>query len=272
MLRSPSGRPWHRTRSYRLTRTFVIAVTLVVGGVRCAGSDEPAGPLAAEAAGHGGATASSGPAGADGGGPDAKPHRADGGGRDAKPHRAGGDARGPKPHRVAPARPPRPTPPPKPLPRSPATSLRIPYFSLEAPVVGLKLDREQRLTTPPVDDPKLVGWYADGPTPGESGTAVAVGHLDTTTGPAVFAPLSQLRPGRLVEVLRADGMTAVYTVDAVRMYQKAHFPNKEVYGDRGRPELRLITCGGAYDPKTGYAGNVVVFAHLTQTRGRPRAT
>ncbi|MFC7261958.1 class F sortase [Streptomyces lutosisoli] len=284
VLRSPSRRPRYRTRAYCLTRTLVIAVTLVVGGVRCAGSDEPAGPPAAEAAGHGGATASSGPAGADGGGRDAKPDRAGGdardakpdraGGdaRDAKPDRAGGDARGAKPHRAAPARPPRPTPPPKPLPRSPATSLRIPYFSLEAPVVGLKLDRERRLTTPPVDDPKLVGWYAAGPTPGESGTAVAVGHLDTTTGPAVFAPLSQLRPGRLVEVLRADGMTAVYTVDAVKMYEKAHFPNKEVYGDRGRPELRLITCGGAYDPKTGYAGNVVVFAHLTQTRGRPRTT
>jgi sortase (surface protein transpeptidase) len=123
-----------------------------------------------------------------------------------------------------------------------------------------------------VNDPKLVGWYEGGPTPGESGTAVAVGHLDTRTGPAVFAPLSQLRPGRLVEVRRADGRTAVYTVDAVKTYEKAHFPNREVYGDRGRPELRLITCGGVYDRKAGYAGNVVVFAHLTETRGRARST
>lgn len=138
--------------------------------------------------------------------------------------------------------------------------------------MGLGLDRERRLTAPPVDDPKLVGWYEGGPTPGERGTAVAVGHLDTRTGPAVFAAIGQLRPGRLVEARRADGRTAVYTVDAVKTYEKAHFPNKEVYGDRGRPELRLITCGGTYDRKKGYASNVVVFAHLTETRGRARGT
>ncbi|WP_369245474.1 class F sortase [Streptomyces sp. R41] len=246
-------RPWYRTRAYRLTRTVVVVVGLVVGGVRWAGDDEPAEPVAAgaqyaDSAGTGGPAAGT------------------------NSRRPGGDARGAKPRRLSPARPVRPAPPPKPLPRSPATSLRIPYFGLEAPVAGLRLDRERRLTAPPVDDPKLVGWYEGGPTPGESGTAVAVGHRDTRTGPAIFVALDQLRPGRLVEARRADGRTAVYTVDAVKTYEKAHFPDKQVYGDRGRPELRLITCGGVYDRKKGYAGNVVVFAHLTGTRGRARTT
>jgi hypothetical protein len=39
-----------------------------------------------------------------------------------------------------------------------------------------------------------------------------------------------------------------------------------VYGARGRPELRLITCGGSYDRGKDYSGNVVVFAHLTGIR------
>ena len=164
----------------------------------------------------------------------------------------------------------RPSPPPRPLPRSRATVLSIPYLGLEAPVVGLRLDRNRQLTTPPVDKPKLAGWYEDGPSPGEAGTAVVVGHLDTATGPAVFVGLSSLTPGRLVEARRADGRTAVYTVDTVRTYDKSHFPSEEVYGARKRPELRLITCGGAYDRKTGYQSNVVVFAHLTQTRGPVR--
>ncbi len=132
--------------------------------------------------------------------------------------------------------------------------------------MGLRLDRKRQLTTPPVDNPELVGWYEAGPSPGEAGTAVVVGHLDTATGPAVFAGLGDLRPGRHVEARRADGRTAVYTVDAVRTYDKARFPSQEVYGARKRPELRLITCGGVYDRKTGYRSNVVVFAHLTQTR------
>ncbi|MFI6492620.1 class F sortase [Streptomyces sp. NPDC050564] len=248
--RRRSRRPWYRTRAYRLTRTVVVVVALVVGGVRWAGDDEPAGPVVAAGA----ELADPAVAGRLAGGTNSR--------------RAGGDERGAKPRRLPPARPVRPAPPPKPLPRSPATSLRIPYFGLEAPIVGLRLDRERRLAAPPVNNPKLVGWYEGGPTPGESGTAVAVGHRDTRTGPAVFVALGQLRPGRLVEVRRADGRTAVYTVDAVKTYEKAHFPDKEVYGDRGRPELRLITCGGVYDRKRGYAGNVVVFAHLTETRRR----
>ncbi|WP_408996245.1 class F sortase [Streptomyces caniscabiei] len=133
-------------------------------------------------------------------------------------------------------------------------------------MTDLRLDARRRLPAPPDDKPKLVGWYADGPAPGGPGTAVVVGHRDTRTGPAVFAALDVIKPGRLVEVLRADGRTAVYTVDAVRSYEKDRFPSKKVYGHRGRPELRLITCGGTYDRRKGYASNVVVFAHLTATK------
>ncbi|GAA3792981.1 class F sortase [Streptomyces phyllanthi] len=168
------------------------------------------------------------------------------------------------------AGPPMTAPPLRPLARSRATSLAIPYLDISAPVVGLRLDRRRRLPAPPQDDPELVGWYEGGPAPGEPGTAVVVGHRDTRTGPAVFAALDAIRPGRVVEARRADGVTAVYTVDAVRTYEKAHFPDREVYGIRNRPELRLITCAGRYDRKTGYSGNVVVFAHLTATQGPKR--
>ncbi|PAZ12846.1 class F sortase [Streptomyces sp. SA15] len=142
----------------------------------------------------------------------------------------------------------------------------MPYLDVDAPVMALRLDRERRLPAPPEGKANLVGWYAQGPSPGEEGTAVAVGHLDTDTGPAVFAGLTELKRGRQVEVRRADGRTAVYTVDAIKKYEKAHFPDREVYGPRGRPELRLITCGGTYNRRTGYSGNVVVFAHLTTIR------
>jgi LPXTG-site transpeptidase (sortase) family protein len=152
-----------------------------------------------------------------------------------------------------------------PLPRSRATSLRIPSLGIDAPVVGVGLDDDRQLRTPPVDKPRLVGWYEDGPTPGESGTAVAVGHRDTMTGAAVFAALGQVEPGSRIEARRADGRTAVYTVDRVRVFDKSRFPDKEVYGPARRPELRVITCGGLYTRRTGYSSNVVVFAHLTST-------
>ncbi|MDH6216812.1 class F sortase [Streptomyces pseudovenezuelae] len=214
-----------RTRAYRLTRTVVVAVALVVGGVWWAQEKEPARPTATDAS----APSSSG-------------------------------AVGPRTTDARPA-------PPRPLPRSRPIRVTIPYIDVDAPVIGLGLDREHRLTAPPEGDADQVGWYVGGPSPGERGTAVLVGHLDTHAGPAVFVGLGELDTGHRVELRRADGRTAVYTVDAVRTYEKAHFPNGEVYGTRDRPELRLITCGGSYDRRTGYAGNTVVFAHLTGTRG-----
>ncbi|MGY5100880.1 class F sortase, partial [Streptomyces sp. 900105245] len=161
---------------------------------------------------------------------------------------------------------PDPEPPPRPLPRSRPTSFRVPSLGIDAPVIPLRLGQDRQLETPPVDRPKLVGWYQGGATPGESGTAIAVGHRDTTTGPAVFAGLAQIRPGKHVEVARADGRSAVYSVDRVKVFDKAGFPDKEVYGRTGRPELRIITCGGLFSRRTGYTSNVVVFAHLTATR------
>lgn len=152
------------------------------------------------------------------------------------------------------------------LPPSPAKRLVIPKLTIESPVTQLGLDERGVLTAPPVDDPKLVGWYGMGPAPGEAGTAVAVGHRDTRTGPAVFLNLSTLKPGDKVNVLREDRRTAVFTVDKVRTYTKEKFPDKQVYGSTGRPELRLLTCGGSFDKKRGYSANVVVFAHLTDVR------
>ncbi|MFI0231194.1 class F sortase [Streptomyces sp. NPDC017086] len=164
------------------------------------------------------------------------------------------------------ARPAPAAPPPRPLPRSRPTSFRVPSLGIDAPVVPLRLDAGRELQTPPVDRPELVGWYQGGATPGETGTAIAVGHRDTRSGPAVFAGLAQIGPGRTVEARRADGRTAVYSVDRVKVYDKAGFPDREVYGSTGRPELRIITCGGLFSRRTGYTSNVVVFAHFSAVR------
>lgn len=248
-------RPWYRTRAYRLTRTALLTVVLVTTGVRCTADDRP--PLP------------DGP-----GGPDAVAAAGSDAGPDAKVAGGPGAAVGSNPSARRPPRstPPR-TPPPRPLPRSRPTSLRIPSLGINAPVMGLGLIKGRELATPPVDKPKLVGWYEGGATPGEAGTAIAVGHRDTRTGPAVFAALAEVKPGKVIEARRADGRTAVYAVDRVKVFDKAGFPDKEVYGPSRRPELRVITCGGLFTRRTGYTSNVVVFAHLVRTREpRPRPT
>ncbi|MFD9908583.1 class F sortase [Streptomyces sp. NPDC059063] len=153
-----------------------------------------------------------------------------------------------------------------PLPPSPPDRIRVPAIGVDAPLMGLGLTSQGSLDVPPPRHKNLAGWYEAGTTPGERGTAVVAGHVDNAEGPAVFYRLGALRKGQSVEVERRDGGVALFTVDAVEVYDAKDFPDEKVYGAAPRPELRVITCGGAYSKKTGYQGNVVVFAHLTGSR------
>ncbi len=152
------------------------------------------------------------------------------------------------------------------LPPSPPDRIRIPSIRVDAPLMGLGLTRTGSLDVPPAERTNLAGWYEAGTTPGETGTAIVAGHVDNADGPAVFYRLGALKKGSTIEVDRRDGGTALFSVDAVEVYDAKAFPDKKVYGPAPRPELRVITCGGGYSRTTGYQGNVVVFAHLTGSR------
>ncbi|WP_225860534.1 class F sortase [Streptomyces triticiradicis] len=154
-----------------------------------------------------------------------------------------------------------------PLPPAEPVRLRIPAIGVDAALVRLGLDKAGALRPPPEGDPGLAGWYGGGTTPGSRGTAVTTGHVDTRDGRrGVFYRLGAVTKGERIEVGRVDGRTAVFTVDAVEVYDKAGFPSEKVYGASGRPELRVITCGGRAGGD-GYRGNVVVYATLTAVRG-----
>jgi hypothetical protein len=152
------------------------------------------------------------------------------------------------------------------LPPSPPDRIRIPSIRVDAPLVGLGLTKAGSLDAPPPARKNLAGWYEAGTTPGENGTAIVAGHVDNADGPAVFYHLGALKKGSVIEVDRQDGGTALFSVDAVEVYDAKGFPDQRVYGAARRPELRVITCGGGYSRTTGYQGNVVVFAHLTGSR------
>ncbi|MEU6812931.1 class F sortase [Streptomyces sp. NPDC046831] len=149
------------------------------------------------------------------------------------------------------------------LSRSVPTRISIPDIGVNAPFTKLSLSPSGQLQAPPIDDDNLVGWFEGGVSPGERGSSIVVGHVDTEEGPAVFAQLETLEPGQFVDITRTDGVVARFKVDSVDTFSKANFPDKKVYADTPGPELRLITCGGAYDrTKKDYVDNVVVFAHL----------
>lgn len=150
------------------------------------------------------------------------------------------------------------------LPRAKPERLLIPEISVDAPFTDLAIGKNGQLKPPPAADTNLVGWYAGGVSPGEKGTSVIAGHVDTKTSAAVFARLDRLNEGDVFKVERADGRTASFTVDSLETFEKDDFPSERVYGDADRPEVRLITCAGDYDHKVkDYTDNLVVFAHLT---------
>ncbi|WBB76429.1 class F sortase [Micromonospora sp. WMMD1128] len=150
------------------------------------------------------------------------------------------------------------------LPRSTPARVVIPRIGVDAEIVPVATD-DGALEVPPLERPEVAGWYRPGPAPGQAGNAVLVGHVDTQRGPAVFFDLGRLRPGDTVRVVRADGRTAAFTVDGVGTYPKDRFPTERVYGGGAAARLRLITCGGRFNPRTGsYPDNIVVFATATR--------
>ncbi|WP_328594262.1 class F sortase [Actinomadura macrotermitis] len=140
--------------------------------------------------------------------------------------------------------------------------LSIPSLDVQTELERLATGADGVLGTP--RDPAKAGWYAAGVRPGDQGPAVIAGHVDSRTGPAVFARLRELRRGAEVLVADARGRTARFTVDEVRVHAKAAFPTAEVYGPTPDAQLRLITCGGAFDRARGhYRDNVIVYATRT---------
>lgn len=152
------------------------------------------------------------------------------------------------------------------LEHSSVQRIRIPSISVDAPVMTVGLDASGWIDAPPPQERNLAGWYLNGISPGERGSAVIVGHVDNAQGPAVFYGLGAVQKGSHIEVARYDGRTAVFEVYGVEVFAKNAFPGARVYGDTGQPELRVITCGGGYSKAGGYDGNVVVFARMVEAR------
>ncbi|MGW0806388.1 class F sortase [Nonomuraea sp. NPDC002799] len=151
----------------------------------------------------------------------------------------------------------------KPMKAQRPTALYIPSIGVAAPLMELGLDANGAIRNPPFDPPNQAGWYRYGPVPGQRGAAVITGHLDTRSGPAVFAALKNVKRGDQVQVLRADRSVAVFVVDRIEHTPKRAFPAEKVYAKLAYPGLRLVTCGGTFDQQAhSYQDNTIVYAHL----------
>jgi sortase (surface protein transpeptidase) len=137
--------------------------------------------------------------------------------------------------------------------------IRIPAIGVDTTMVELGLKQDRTLEVP--RDWEVTGWYAGRSVPGEPGPSVVVGHIDSTTGPAVFYHLRDLKRGDVIEIPRSDGLIARFHVTETMLVTKNNFPTEQVYGPVDDAALRLVTCGGRFDDEAGsYQSNLIVFA------------
>jgi len=151
------------------------------------------------------------------------------------------------------------------LTRSTPVRIEVPSIGVSSGLLALGLRPDGAMAVPPSGFP--AGWFTGGPTPGELGPAVIVGHVDWAGRLGVFGQLRSLAPGAQVAVDRRDGTTAVFRVSRVVEVSKQRFPTAAVYGNTDHAALRLITCGGAFDHGVhSYQDNIVAFADLESVR------
>jgi sortase (surface protein transpeptidase) len=153
--------------------------------------------------------------------------------------------------------------------QGPPVEVVIPAIGVRSTLVRLHLNPDGTLQVP--TDVTRAGWYSDGPAPGDGGTSVIVGHVDSVRGPAIFYRLPALRIGDVILTRAADGAVTRFAVYKLARYGKTAFPANQVYTATGRAELRLITCTGVFDRATGhYLSNLVVYA--VEQGGAPGST
>ncbi|MGI8870252.1 MAG: class F sortase [Mycobacteriales bacterium] len=188
------------------------------------------------------------------------------------PTRTTGKPRAPTaPKTLAATRPSKPAVPPTKGPILPAATpqrLSIPTIGVSSSIMKLGQQKDGSIAVPPVSDPHSpAGWYTGSPSPGQLGPSVLLGHVDSAKyGPGVFFDLGKLRPGDTVDIARSDGVVGVFRIDGVVSYPKDDFPTLAVYGNIDHAGLRLITCGGTFNPGTGhYESNTVAYASLVSS-------
>jgi hypothetical protein len=143
---------------------------------------------------------------------------------------------------------------------APPVRLQVPSIKVDAAVEPVGLDGQGRMGVPSLASD--VAWYQLGAAPGDVGDAVIAGHLDWTSGPAVFWYLGRVKKGDPINVVRADGSSVKFIADASSMvpYDSS---TDALFTKQGPPSLTLITCAGTWDRARGtYLQRLVIHASL----------
>lgn len=137
--------------------------------------------------------------------------------------------------------------------------LAIPAIGVNAGIIAVGVTRAGHLAIG--GSVRDVYRWRNGVQPGQQGSAVLAGHT-WSKGPGVFDDLGRLRPGNLVVVGKNRfKVTRVRKVTGMSRQAVA-----ELFSDRGKPRLVLITCGDRNNLTGVYRTRIIVNAQLLPRR------
>lgn len=139
--------------------------------------------------------------------------------------------------------------------------LKIPEINVNAVISTLGINPDGEMETP--KDPRDVGWYKYGPSPGEVGSAVIAGHYGPWSGweGSVFDNLAELRKGDKIYIEDGEGSKITFVVRELRTYDPVADALEVFNSSDGKPHLNLVTCKGEWNNFTNsYPLRLVVFS------------
>ncbi len=145
------------------------------------------------------------------------------------------------------------------LPSTPV-KISIPAIKLDTQILSVTLNSENIVDVPASD----VGWYQNGPRPGEIGNATLDGHfVDTNFNPGVFYNLSKLKIGDDIYTFDQNNQQFHFKVVQVATVKTDNFSVENFYGLTDKKRLNLVTCAGVYDKnKHNFSQRTLVYSEL----------
>ncbi|WP_404461177.1 class F sortase [Sutcliffiella horikoshii] len=139
--------------------------------------------------------------------------------------------------------------------------IEIPSIGVDALVEQVGVIENGQMEVP--ESFETVGWYNEGPMPGERGNSVISGHVDSRNGPAVFFELKNLEAGDEIIVSNEAGESLTYVVDRIETYPEDESPVEAIFDYSFQSNLNLITCTGTFNRESrNYSDRLVVYSSL----------
>lgn len=141
----------------------------------------------------------------------------------------------------------------------------IPSIDVEANIEQVGILENGQMGVP--QEINNVGWFEPGVNPGNRGSAVLAGHVDSKTGPAIFFNLRDLKQGDEIFVTDEKGATLTFVVKKQESYPRESAPIDEIFQTSEGQNLNLITCSGTFNRSKGtHEERLVVFAELKKEK------